>query len=143
GTVDVPALIMRRAPRLLRAAGAGRRRGAVDGHPLLLIDQVQRQPFPLRAVVVVRVRVIVEAVLAVAPRPLEMDPRQPLHQPRAGQHDDRVTQKQRYFQVRGQAQQRVPDVHDSPSTGTASSPSLVADTTSRNSGLSWDSTPAG
>jgi hypothetical protein len=54
------------------------------------IDQLQRQPLLLWAVVVVRVRVIVEAVLAVAPRSLEMDPSQPLHQPRAGQHDDRV-----------------------------------------------------
>src|SRR5262249_16917853 len=91
---------------------------------------------PLRTVVVVRVRVVVESALAVAPRPLEMDPRQSLHQPRAGQHDDRVTQKQRYVQVRGQAQQRLLDVHARPPAGTA------PHTPSRNSGLAWGSMPA-
>jgi hypothetical protein len=71
----VPALVVRCEARLRRAAGAGRGRGAVDRHPLVRVDQVQRQPLPLRAVVVVRVRVVAEAVLAVAPRPLEMGPR--------------------------------------------------------------------
>ena len=79
GAVDLPALSVRRAARLLCADGTGRRRGAIDGHGLLRIDQVQRQPLPPRAVIVVRVRVIVDAVLAEAPCPLEMPPSQPRH----------------------------------------------------------------
>src|SRR5262249_2397393 len=112
---------------------AGRRR-AVDGHLLVGVDHVQGQPLAVRAVVMVGVRVVVEAELGVTPGAAKVRTGQGLGQSRPGQHRQRISQQQPHFQVRGRAGQQFELVHNAPPAGTAA----ASGSTSRNSGLSRD-----
>ena len=101
--VDVPALVVRGAERLEHAFVARRGRGLVDGQLVPVVEGVQGQQFPLRALIPVEFDIVREPGVGIPLGAMEVGPGQKLQDPAAGPQDQQVGQEQDEPQVERKA----------------------------------------
>ena len=93
GAVNVPALVVRSAKRLEHAFVARRCRGLVNGQFVPVVEGVQGEQFPLRALVTVELDVVGESGVGIPLGAMEVGPGQELQDPTADPENEQVRQE--------------------------------------------------